>query len=75
MQATATKTLKRWVGHPKCANLSILFIGGNNQCGLKARNLITLWKQQQYIKLSLLESSLDEHCRIIAEDLVRRQSE
>ena len=54
---------------------SILFVGGHDQCGLKVRNLITLWKQQQHIKLSLLESSSDERCRLIAEDLARRQSE
>ena len=75
LQAIATKSLKRWVGLPKCANPSILFVGGRDQCGLKVRNLITLWKQQQHIKLSLLESSSDERCRLIAEALARRQSE
>ena len=75
LQAIATKSLKQWVGLPKCANPSILFVGGRDQCGLKVRNLITLWKQQQHIKLSLLESSSDERCRLIAEDLARRQSE
>ena len=75
LPAIATKSLKRWVGLPKCANPSILFVGGRDQCGLKVRNLITLWKQQQHIKLSLLESSSDERCRLIAEDLTRRQSE
>ena len=75
LQAIATKSLKRWVGLPKCTNPSILFVGGRDQCGLKVRNLITLWKQQQHIKLSLLESSSDERCRLIAEDLARRQSE
>ena len=74
LQAIATKSLKRWVGLPKCANPSILFVGGRDQCGLKVRNLITLWKQQQHIKLSLLESSSDERCRLIAEDLARRLS-
>ena len=42
LQAIATKSLKRWVGLPKCANPSILFVGGRDQCGLKVRNLITL---------------------------------
>ena len=75
LQAIATKSLKRWVGLPKRANPSILFVGGRDQCGLKIRNLITLWKQQQHIKLSLLESSSDKRWRLIAEDLARRQSE
>ena len=75
LQAIATKALKRWVGLPKCANPSILFVGGRDQCGLKVRNLITLWKQQQHIELSLLESSSGERCRLIAEDLACRQSE
>ena len=74
LQALATKHLKRWVGLPRCANPSILFIGGPNQCGLKVRNLVTLWKQQQHIKLSLLESSSDERCRLIAEQVAQRQS-
>ena len=75
LQAIATKSLKRCFGLPKCANPSIVFVGGRDQCGLKVCNLITLWKQQQHIKLSLLESFSDERCRLIAEDLARRQSE
>ena len=62
LQDIATKSLTRWVGLPKCAGPSILFVGGRDQCGLKVRNLITLWQQQQHIKLSLLESSSDERC-------------
>ena len=69
------KSLKLWVGLPKCANPLILFVGGRDQCGLRVRNLITLWKQQRRIKLSLLNSTSDECYRLIAEDLARRQSE
>ena len=53
----------------------ILFVGGRDKFGLKVRNLITPWKQQQYIKLCLLSSTLDECCWLIAEYLARWQSE
>ena len=74
LQAIATKYLKRWVGLPKCANPSILYIGGPIQCGLKVRNLITLRKQQQHIRLRLLESSSNGRCWLIASLVTRRQS-
>ena len=41
---------------------------------IKVRNLVTLWKQQQHIRLSLLESSSDERYRLIADLVTRRQS-
>ena len=74
IRCTTPSTGKR-LGEVVVGTLHILFVGGRDQCGLKVRNLITLWKQQQHIKLSLLESSSDERCRLIAEDLARRQSE
>ena len=74
LQAAATRSLKRWVGLPRCANTSILFLGGPRQCGLKVRNLVTVWKQQQSIKLNLLEASADERCQFLAKSISDRQS-
>ena len=74
LQAAATRSLKRWVGLPRCANTSILFVGGPRQCGLKVRNLVTVWKQQQSIKLNLLEASADKRCQFLAKSISDRQS-
>ena len=41
--------------------------------GLRIRNLETLWKQQQIIKLSLLRSSDDHRCQDVLELICQRQ--
>ena len=50
------------------------FVGGPRQCGLKVRNLVTVWKQQQSIKLNLLEASADKRCQFLAKSISDRQS-
>ena len=66
LQAAATRSLKRWVGLPRCVNTSILLVGGPRQCGLKVRNLVTV--------CNLLEASADERCQFLAKSINDRQS-
>lgn len=73
LQSSATKMLKRWIGLPRCANPSILFVGSRSHNGLRVRNLVTLWKQQQHIKLSLLQTSPDPRCQSLYESIYHRQ--
>ena len=73
LQAIALKFLKSWAGLPRCANSAVLFVGERNRFGLCIRNLETLWKQQQHIRLSLLHSSTDHRCKAVLEIICKRQ--
>ena len=73
LQATALKYLKSWSGLPRCANSALLFVGDRSRFGLRVRNLETLWKQQQNVKLSLLRSSNDDRCKAVLELICQRQ--
>ena len=73
LQATALTFLKSWSGLPRCANSAALFVGDRGRFGLQIRNLETLWKQQQNIKLSLLRSSGDHRCQDVLELICQRQ--
>ena len=73
LQAKALVYLKRWSGLPRSANATVLFSGSHNRAGLKMRNLVTYWKQQQHVKLSLLRSSSDPRCRALYSVIAKRQ--
>ena len=73
LQAIALKFLKSWAGLPRCTNSAVLFVGERNRFGLCIRNLETLWKQQQHIRLSLLHSSTDHRCKAVLEIICKRQ--
>ena len=73
LKAIALKFLKSWAGLPRCANSAVLFVGERNRFGLCIRNLETLWKQQQHIRLSLLHSSTDHRCKAVLEIICKRQ--
>ena len=73
LQAIALKFLKSWAGLPRCANSAVLFVGERNRFGLCIRNLVSLWKQQQHIRLSLLHSSTDHRCKAMLEIICKRQ--
>ena len=57
----------------RCANNTALFVGDRGRFRLQIRNLETLLKQQQNIKLSILRSSGDHRCRDVLELICQRQ--
>ena len=75
LQAMATKRLKAWIGLTRSANPAILFVGDSSRPGLRVRNLVTLWKQQQNVKINILESSTDPRCQALAANICERQKQ
>ena len=75
LQAMANTYLKKWAGLPRPANTAILFIGSSDRAGLRIKNLVTVWKQMQVVRMDILKLSRDDRCKLLYEAILERQTQ
>jgi hypothetical protein len=59
LDAVERRYLKRWWRIPRGGNATILFSGIDGRLGMRHKRLLTLWRQQQVIRMDLLRTSAD----------------